>query len=185
MRLSKKDKNLIAEAYEQVKAAADRGNEVYFRGEEEANYVKLVPAIAYAINVAAALDNPQFDAKGNMVFQKLQNFNEIAKQTQGLQESVNACRSALKETFGGTPPKLNISRIDDLNPYESFGVGYYNGKRGLISYIGFQTPFWGSIYLVCEALHSDPQYFKGKYQYFTKGGYYDKVDSNHITNGKE
>jgi hypothetical protein len=179
--MKNKDQKFLEEAYEQVKSAADKGNEVYFIGEREANQINLVPAIAYAMNAAAALNNPQFDAKGNMVFQKLQNFDEIAKQTRGLQEAMNACQAGLKNYFKGTPPKLNMASISDLNSYEAFGVGYYKNKKGLISYIGFQTPFWGSIYFVCEALHSDPQYFKGKYQYFTKDGYYDKVENKFIT----
>lgn len=174
--MKKRDQQLLEEAYQQVMAAANQGNEIFFIEEQLANRVYVVPAIAYAMNAAAIKENPQLldQQRGNMAFSRLQNFEELAKQTPELEKAMATCQSSLKHYFKGTPPKLNAARIDDLNPYEAFGVGYNQGKKGLISYIGFQAPFWWSVYTLAEQLNGDPA-FKGKYQYFTQDGYYDKL----------
>lgn len=174
--MKKRDQQLLEEAYQQVRAAADQGNEIYFIKEQDANQIYLVPAIAYAMNAAAIRNNPRLldQQRGNMAFSRLQNFDELVQQTPQLGNAMAVCQSGLKDYFKGTPPKLNSARIDDLNQSEAFGIGYHQGKRGLISYIGFQTSFWGSVFMVAEQLNGDP-IFKGKYQYFTKDGYYDKL----------
>lgn len=174
--MKSKDQKFLEEAYQQVKAAADQGNEIYFISERDANQIYLIPAIAYAMNAAAIRENPRLldQQRGNNAFNGLRNFDELVKQNSQLGNAMAVCQSGLKSYFKGTPPKLNASRIDDLNQSDAFGVGFHKGKRGLISYIGFQTSFWGSVYMIAEQLNGDPL-FKNKYQYFTKDGYYDKL----------
>lgn len=174
--MKKRDQQLLEEAYQQVMAAANKGNEIFFIEEQLASRVYVVPAIAYAMNAAAMRENPSLldQQRGNNALNGVRNFDELVKQNPQLGNAMATCQSGLKEYFKGTPPKLNSYRIDDLNPYEAFGVGYNQGKRGLISYIGFQAPFWWSVYTIAEQLNGDPA-FRGKYQYFTKDGYYDKL----------
>jgi hypothetical protein len=174
--MKKKDQIYLEEAYQQVMAAANQGNEIYFISEQDANQIYLIPAIAYAMNAAAIRENPNLldQQQGNNAFNGLRNFDELVKQNPQLGNAMAVCQSGLKNYFKGTPPKLRATQISDLNQSEAFGVGYHKGKRGFISYIGFQTSFWGSVYMVAEQLNGDNA-FRNKYQYFTKDGYYDKL----------
>jgi len=174
--MKKKDQILLEEAYEHVKAAADRGSEIFFIEEQLANQIYLVPAIAYAMNAAAVVDDPNFNAQGNMAMIPLQKtaYPNYLKDNPELKQAMAACQTGLKSYFKGTPPKLNMYKIDDLNQSEAFGVGYKEGKKGLISYIGFQNPFWWGVFTVATVLNGDSNY-RGKYEYFTKDGYYDKL----------
>jgi hypothetical protein len=104
--MKKRDQHLLEEAYQQVRAAADQGNEIYFIDERSANQIYLVPAIAYAMNAAAIRNNPQLldQQRGNMAFSRLQNFDEMANQNPQLKNAMAVCQAGLRDYFKGTPP---------------------------------------------------------------------------------